>query len=59
MTAKNLQQRELEKYWTDLGASNPSVQTLAGNGTGAHFNVSEPATVVRPQSRSPRGPQLG
>jgi hypothetical protein len=58
MTAKNLQQRELEKYWTDLGASNPSVQTLAGNGTGAHFNVSEPAVVARPQSRNPRGPQI-
>lgn len=59
MTDKNLQQRELEKYWADLGTSNPGVQTLAGNGTGAHFNVSESAIVVRPQSRNPRGPQLG
>lgn len=59
MTAKNLQQRELEQYWTDLGASNPGVHILAGSGTGTRFNVSEPATVVRPQSRNPRGPQLG
>ena len=58
MTAKNLQQRELERYWADLGASNPGVQTLAGGGTGAHFNASEPAVVARPQSRSPRGPQM-
>lgn len=58
MTVRNLPQRELERYWTELGASNPSVQTFAGVGTGAHFSVSEPAVVVRPQPRNPRGPQM-
>lgn len=59
MTVRNLPQRELEKYWAELGASNPGIQPLVGINTGARFDATEPAmTTTRPQPRSPRGPQM-
>lgn len=57
MTARNLQQPELESYWSALAASAPSLQTLDGIGTGAQLGL-EGTTVSMSFAQVQRGPQV-
>lgn len=45
MTVRNLQLPELDNYWSSLAASSPSVQPMAGLGTGLAFAPEQMVTV--------------